>query len=96
SYMKLAYKTWNREHYVSDDVVKEDLEILSDGQLILHEGHDSLDKLAAGAGKHDKERRQQNQRGRSNKPQQNNNGGSSRNRNNKRGSYGNNYRKRKK
>nr|MBP6827176.1 DUF4290 domain-containing protein [Saprospiraceae bacterium] len=44
SYMKLAYKTWNREHYVSDDVVKEDLEILSDGQLILHEGHDSLDK----------------------------------------------------
>lgn len=96
SYMKLAYKTWNREHYVSDDVVKEDLEILSDGQLILHEGHDSLDKLAAGAGKHDKERRQQNQRGRSNKPQQNNNGGGSRNRNNKRGSYGNNYRKRKK
>lgn len=96
SYMKLAYKTWNREHYVSDDVVKEDLEILSDGQLILHEGHDSLDKLAAGAGKHDKERRQQNQRGRSNKPQQNNNGGSNRNRNNKRGSYGNNYRKRKK
>ncbi|MCB9306538.1 MAG: DUF4290 domain-containing protein [Lewinellaceae bacterium] len=89
SYMKLAYKTWNREHYVSDDIVKEDLEILSDGQLALHEGHDSLDKLAAGAGKHDKERRQQNQRGR----KQNNNSG---NRNRKRGNYGNNYRKRKK
>ncbi len=88
SYMKLAYKTWNREHYVSDDIVKEDLEILSDGQLVLHEGHDSLDKLAAGAGKHDKERRQQNQRGRG-KQQQQNNG-----RNRKRGgSYGNNYRK---
>ena len=51
SYMKLAYKTWNKEHYVSDDIVKEDLEILSDGQLVLHEGHDSLDKLAAGVGK---------------------------------------------
>lgn len=51
SYMKLAYKTWNKEHYVSDDIVKEDLEILSDGKLSLHEGHDSLDKLAAGAGK---------------------------------------------
>jgi hypothetical protein len=90
SYMKLAYKTWNREHYVSDDIVKEDLEILSDGQLVLHEGHDSLDKLAAGAGKHDKDRRQQNQRNRG--KQQNNGGG----RNRKRANYGNNYRKRKK
>lgn len=89
SYMKLAYKTWNREHYVSDDIVKEDLEILSDGQLALHEGHDSLDKLAAGAGKHDKDRRQQNQRGRNGKQQS---GG----RNRKRGNYGNNFRKRKK
>jgi Domain of unknown function (DUF4290) len=36
SYMKLAYKTWNKEHYVSDDVVKDDLEILSEGKLELH------------------------------------------------------------
>ncbi|MFM7399862.1 MAG: DUF4290 domain-containing protein [Bacteroidota bacterium] len=56
SYMKLAYKTWNKEHYVSDDIVKEDLEILSNGQLSLHEGYESLDKLAAGAGRLDKER----------------------------------------
>jgi hypothetical protein len=47
SYMKLAYKTWNREHYVSDDVIKDDLEQLSDGQLQLHEGHNSLDVLAS-------------------------------------------------
>jgi uncharacterized membrane protein YgcG len=53
SYMKLAYKTWNKEHYVSDDIVREDLEILSDGQLSLHEGHSSLDTLAAHAGKLD-------------------------------------------
>lgn len=57
SYMKLAYKTWNKEHYVSDDIVKEDLEILSNGQLSLHEGHDSLDKLAAGVGKLDNRNR---------------------------------------
>jgi hypothetical protein len=85
SYMKLAYKTWNKEHYVSDDIVKDDLEILSDGMLELHEGHDSLDKLAAGAGKHDKDRRFQNQRNRNNK----NGGGRKRNR-------GGNFRKRKK
>lgn len=55
SYMKLAYKTWNKEHYVSDDVVKDDLEILSDGKLSLHEGHSSLDILAVSASKREKE-----------------------------------------
>ncbi|MBK6995832.1 MAG: DUF4290 domain-containing protein [Lewinellaceae bacterium] len=60
SYMKLAYKTWNKEHYVSDDIVKEDLEILSNGLLLLHEGHDSLDKLAAGVGKLDNRNRTSN------------------------------------
>jgi len=66
SYMKLAYKTWNREHYVSDDVVKDDLVILSDGQLELHEGHSSLDILAFSAIKKDREmqRHGSNQRGR--------------------------------
>lgn len=38
SYMKLAYKTWNREHYVSDEVIKADLEALSDHKLSLEEG----------------------------------------------------------
>lgn len=38
SYMKLAYKTWNREHYVSDDLIKADLELLSDHKLSLEEG----------------------------------------------------------
>lgn len=88
SYMKLAYKTWNREHYVSDDVVKDDLEILSDGQLELHEGHSSLDILASSASKKDKElQRMQQQRGRGGK----NNG---KNRNKQR-NYGG-FRKRKK
>jgi hypothetical protein len=92
--MKLAYKTWNREHYVSDDVVKDDLEILSDGQLELHEGHSSLDILAFSASKKDREMQQhrQGQRGRSgsNSGSGKNSGGKSRKRN-----YGN-FRKRKK
>jgi hypothetical protein len=33
SYMKLAYRTWNKEHFVSDDVIKTDLDIISEGQL---------------------------------------------------------------
>ena len=92
SYMKLAYKTWNKEHYVSDDIVKDDLVILSDGKLELHEGYESLDKLAAGAGRHDKDRRFQNQRSR-NKQQNNGGGGRKRNRG---GGGGGNFRKRKK
>jgi hypothetical protein len=58
SYMKLAYRTWNKEHYVSDDVVKVDLEALSEGQLELHEGHNSLDTLAYSASKKDKSMQQ--------------------------------------
>lgn len=36
-YMKQAYRTWSREHYVSDDVIVEDLVNLSDGKLRLVE-----------------------------------------------------------
>ena len=97
SYMKLAYKTWNKEHFVSDDVVKDDLEILSDGQLELHEGHNSLDTLAYSASKRDKEmqRLQQQQRkgykqnGNKNRKNRNSGGGSG----GGGGNYG--YRKRK-
>ncbi len=35
SYMKMAYKTWNREHFVSDDLIKNDLAILSNNQVSL-------------------------------------------------------------
>lgn len=45
SYMKLAYKTWNREHFVSDEVIKNDLITLSDGKLVLSE-EISIDNLA--------------------------------------------------
>jgi len=46
SYMKLAYRTWNKEHYVSDDIIKGDLEALSNGNLTLHDDP-SFDSLTA-------------------------------------------------
>jgi Domain of unknown function (DUF4290) len=45
SYMKLAYKTWNREHYVSDEIIKNDLAILSKGKISL-EDDSRIDGLA--------------------------------------------------
>ncbi len=45
SYMKLAYRTWNKEHYVSDDIIKADLENLSNGELSLNESV-SIDNLS--------------------------------------------------
>ena len=35
SYMKLAYRTWNREHFVSDEVIKQDLLKMSKGELVI-------------------------------------------------------------
>lgn len=45
SYMKLAYRTWNKEHYVSDDIIKSDLESLSNGMLSLKDSV-SIDNLS--------------------------------------------------
>ncbi|WP_235298600.1 DUF4290 domain-containing protein [Portibacter marinus] len=38
-YMKLAYRTWNREHYVSDEIIIEDLEKISKGKLKLADNY---------------------------------------------------------
>lgn len=46
SYMKLAYRTWNREHYVSDDLIKGDMKLLSKGQVEM-DPEISLDMLAS-------------------------------------------------
>ena len=46
SYMKMAYKTWNKEqHYVSDDIIKQDLFKMSDGKLSVPDNQ-SLDGLS--------------------------------------------------
>lgn len=46
AYMKLAYKTWNREHYVSDEVIKTDLAALSGGEIVLPEAQ-NLENLVS-------------------------------------------------
>lgn len=51
SYMKLAYKTWNREHYVSDETIKADLEKLSGGAFKLDESM-TIDNLTDGHSNH--------------------------------------------
>lgn len=35
SYMKTAYKQWNKDHYINDDSVLEDIKIMTKGQLSL-------------------------------------------------------------
>ncbi|MCB0520471.1 MAG: DUF4290 domain-containing protein [Lewinellaceae bacterium] len=73
SYMKLAYKTWNREHYVSDDIILDDLESLSKGKLKMIDDV-SLDNLSRGG-----IRRNTGDRG--SRPQQRTGGGGGRNSN---------------
>lgn len=40
SYMKLAYHTWNKEHYVNDEIIKQDLLAMTNGSLHIHNDHD--------------------------------------------------------
>jgi Domain of unknown function (DUF4290) len=77
SYMKLAYKTWNREHYVSDEVIKNDLDILSNGRLSLDE-NSRIDGLANST----RSRRESERNERNNASRDNNRSGGSQNRNN--------------
>ncbi len=37
SFMKIAYKNWNREHYVNDEVIKSDIGVMTDGAIQLGE-----------------------------------------------------------
>jgi hypothetical protein len=46
SYMKLAYRTWNKEHFVSDDIILQDLKELSNGQLVFEEDY-SIENLVS-------------------------------------------------
>jgi hypothetical protein len=58
SYMKLAYRTWNKEHYVSDEIIIDDLESMSEGQLQVH--HDAfLDNLTQSQDRRVKQQQQQ-------------------------------------
>lgn len=46
AYMKLAYRNWNRDHYVSDDNIQSDIKMISEGKLSLPD-NTNLDILAA-------------------------------------------------
>lgn len=61
NYMKLAYRTWNSEHYISDQIILNDLETLSGGKLSISEGA-SLDNLTNS----NRNKRRTNDSGRSN------------------------------
>lgn len=37
SYMKMAYRTWNRDQFISDEVIKGDLDTLSEGELFVRD-----------------------------------------------------------
>ena len=47
SYMKLAYRTWSKEHFVSDETIKSDLISLSNGKLKLSE-HLPINSISEG------------------------------------------------
>lgn len=59
SFMKLAYKNWNREHYVSDEIILEDLKSLSKGQLSVEENR-SIDTLTSAVKYTNKKKRHSN------------------------------------
>lgn len=82
SYMKLAFKTWNREHYVSDDIIIEDLAAMSDGKLVPKDNA-RLDTLARA-----NSRRSNNNN--KNRSKDNNRGGGRGRNNNNRGRNNNN------
>lgn len=46
AYMKLAYRTWSKEHYVSDEIIKADLKKLSKGVLVISD-EKALDGLTS-------------------------------------------------
>jgi len=75
SFMKLAYKNWNREHYVSDEIILEDLKSLSKGKLQVTE-NSSLDSLTSAV------RYKQKRRPPNNNRSNNNRGGARRHNNN--------------
>lgn len=79
AYMKLAYKTWNRDHYVSDEVIKADLVTLSKGALRIAEDQ-SLGNLVNNKSRNNRRKGGSNNKRRSgggygNKGRKNDNGG---------------------
>ncbi len=78
AYMKLAYRTWNKEHFVSDDVIKQDLHKMSEGQISISE--DDQINLSVSITNHNRRRKGgSNHKGRRNNNYRSNGRGSNRN-----------------
>jgi hypothetical protein len=39
AYMKMSYRNWNKEHFVSDDIIISDLAVMSNGQIVMDDDH---------------------------------------------------------
>jgi len=72
SFMKLAYKNWNQEHYVNDEIIKGDLKAMSDGKLLLG-GNIALDVLANSIKKKPQQQKKQKHKSNSRNKNRNNN-----------------------
>ncbi len=81
AYMKIAYRTCNREHYVSDEVIKSDLHKMSNGALSIS-ATDAIEVTVTF-----NTRQKNNSRGRNNRGR-NNRGRNNRGRNNRNNSRG--------
>ena len=84
SYMKMAYRTWNRDHYVSDEVVKNDLKAMSKGLLTIDDSV-ILDQLgnSSSNNNNNSNKRRNNKRSNSHNKNSNNYRGSRNNHKNK-------------
>lgn len=78
SFMKTAYKNWNREHYVNDEVIKSDIKAMTKGKIDLPEDFELL-TLHSTAPRRNSSSRSNNGRGRNNN--RNKGGGQNRRRN---------------
>lgn len=75
AYMKLAYRTWHKEHYVSDDIIKDDLERLSGGVLKMGK-NESIETLnPTGSTQGGSQNQNQNQNNNNRRRQSNRSGG---------------------
>ncbi|MEP7195069.1 MAG: DUF4290 domain-containing protein [Saprospiraceae bacterium] len=52
SYMKTAFRNWNKEHYTSDESIKDDLANMSNGALLI--GKDVVLEVIQGAPRHNR------------------------------------------
>ncbi len=87
AYMKLAYKTWNKEYFVSDEVIKSDLATISEGQLLLKDDAVVLQPVTSHPNQHSSQgqqnRRRRNGQGNYGGNHKGNSGNKDRYRNNK-------------